>query len=116
MAYGDFKDLPRRIASDKILHNKAFNIAKIPKDVSHQKGLASMVYKFFDKKYFGNDVKSEIMPNQELAKEIHNSIIRKFEKRKVSSSFVDNIWGAEIQSFAKYIWNLLGFTENLDLK
>ena len=50
MAYGDFKDLTRRTASDKILHDKAFNIAKNPKYDRYQYGLASMVYKFFDKK------------------------------------------------------------------
>ena len=50
MAYGDFKDLTRRTASDKILHDKAFNIAKNPKYNGYQRGLASMVYKFFDKK------------------------------------------------------------------
>ena len=50
MAYGDFKDLKRRTASDKILRDKAFNIAKNPKYDGYQRGLASMVYKFFDKK------------------------------------------------------------------
>ena len=50
MAYGDFKDLARRKASDKTLRDKAFNIAKTPKYDRYQRGLASMVYKFFDKK------------------------------------------------------------------
>ena len=50
MAYGDFKDLTRRTASDKILRDKAFNIAKNPKYDGYQRGLASMVYNFFDKK------------------------------------------------------------------
>ena len=49
MVYGDFKDLKRRTASDKILRDKAFNIAKNPKFDRYQRGLASMVYKFFDK-------------------------------------------------------------------
>ena len=48
MAYEDFKDIKRRTASDKILRNKAFNIAKNPKYDGYQRGLASMVYKFFD--------------------------------------------------------------------
>ena len=48
MAYGYFKDLTRRRASDKILHGKAFNIAKNPKYNGYQRGLASMLYKFFD--------------------------------------------------------------------
>ena len=49
MAYGDFKDLTRRTASDKVLRDKALNIAKNPKYDGCQRGLASMVYKFFDK-------------------------------------------------------------------
>ena len=49
MAYGDFKDLKRRAASDKVLWDKAFNIAKNPKYNGYQRGLASMVYKFLDK-------------------------------------------------------------------
>ena len=49
MAYGDFKDLARRTDSDKGLRDKAFNIAKNPKYDEYQRGLASMVYKFFDK-------------------------------------------------------------------
>ena len=50
MAYGDFKDIKRRTTSDKILRDKAFDIAKNPKYDGYQKGLASMIYKFFDKK------------------------------------------------------------------
>ena len=50
MAYGDFKDLTRKTASEKILSDKAYNIAKHPKYNGQQRGLASMVYKFFDKK------------------------------------------------------------------
>ena len=50
MAYGDFKDLARRTASDEVLRSKPFSIAKNPKDDGHQRGLASIVYKFFDKK------------------------------------------------------------------
>ena len=50
MAYGDFKDLARRTASDKVLRDKAFNIAKNPKYDGYQRGLASVVYNFFDKK------------------------------------------------------------------
>ena len=57
MAYGDFKDFIRRTASDKILHDKAFIIAKSPKYNGYQHTLASMVYKFFDKKTLGGTVK-----------------------------------------------------------
>ena len=58
MAYGDFKDLAKRTASDKVLGDKAFNIAKDPKYDGYQRGLASMVYKFFDKKTNGSVIKS----------------------------------------------------------
>ena len=56
MAYGDFKDLERRTASDKVLRDKAFNIAKNLKYDGYQRGLSSMIYKFFDKKSKGGGV------------------------------------------------------------
>ena len=56
MAYGNFKGLVRRTASNKILRNKAFNIAKNPKYDGYSRGLASMVYKFFDKKCAGGGI------------------------------------------------------------
>ena len=56
MAYGDFKGLKRRTASDKILRDKAFNIAKNPEYDGHQRGLPSMVYKFFGKTSTGSGV------------------------------------------------------------
>ena len=59
-----------------------------------QRGLSSMVYKFFDKKTSVGAIKS--MPNQQLANELHKTIIKKFQKRKVDSSFKDNIWGADL--------------------
>ena len=54
MAYGDFKDLKKRTASDNGLRDKSFNIAKNPKYDGYQRGLASMVYKCFDKKAKGS--------------------------------------------------------------
>ena len=78
MAYGDFKDLKRRTASDKILRDKAFNFAKNPKYHGYQRGLASTVYKFFDKKSTGSDVNIPLEFNEQLAKELHKAIIRKF--------------------------------------
>ena len=95
MAYGDFKDLARRTAADKVLRDKAFNIAKDPKYDGYQRGLASMVYKFFDKKIAGSGIKS-MTQNEQLAEELHNFIIRKFKARKVYSTFKDNIWGADL--------------------
>ena len=50
MAYGDFQDSAKRTASDKILRGKAFNVAKSPKYNRYQRSLASMVYRFFEKK------------------------------------------------------------------
>ena len=63
-----------------------------------------MVYKFFDKKSSGSGV-AAIEPNYQLANELHRQIIRKFKRRKVYSSFRDNIWGvdlADMQSLSKY--------------
>ena len=54
MAYGNFKDLKKRIAADKVLRDKVFNIAKNPKYDGYQRGLVSMTYKFFDKKIKGS--------------------------------------------------------------
>ena len=98
MAYKDFKDLAKRTASDKISRDKAFNIAKNPKYYGYQRGLTSVVYKFFDKKSSGSGVAANnvIKQNIQLADERHKPIIRKFEKRKVYSSFRDNIWGADL--------------------
>ena len=81
MAYGDFKDLTRRTASDKIFTDKAFNIAENPKYDGYQRGLASTVYKFFDKKTVSG-IKNENISNKKLAEELHKPIIRKFKKEK----------------------------------
>ena len=83
MTYGDFKDLKRRTASDKILRDKAFNIAKNPKYDGYQRGLVSMVYKFFDKKSKGSGVaNNETKQNLQLVEELRKPIIRKFQKKK----------------------------------
>ena len=95
MAFGDFKDLKRRTVSDKILRDKAFNIAKNPKYDGYQRGLASMVYKFFDKKTADGGVNMDVN-NEKLAEELHKLIIRKLKKGTVYSGFKDNIWGANL--------------------
>ena len=86
MAYGDFKDLARRTASDKVLRDKAFNIAKNPKYDGYQRGLASMVYQFFDKKSAGSGVNMHANKSafikKKLVEGLHKPIIRKFKKRK----------------------------------
>ena len=103
MAYGDFKDLARRTAANKVLRDKAFNIAKDPEYDGYQRELVSVIFNFFNKKIAGSGIKS--MPqNQQSTKELHKPIIRKFKKRKLYSSFKDNIWGADLgnlQSLSK---------------
>ena len=69
MTYGDFKDIKRKIASDKILRDKACNIAKNPKYDGCQRGLASMVYKFFDKMSAGSGIVNNNINN------VNNDII-----------------------------------------
>ena len=103
MPYGKSKDLAKRTQPDTILRDRAFKIASDPKYDGYQRGLASMVYKFFDKGSSGSGVDAE--PKYQLANELHRQIIRKFKKSKVYSSFRDNIWGvdlADMQSLSKY--------------
>ena len=101
-AYADNKDLINRIKADKVLKDKAYNIASNPEYDGYQRGLASMVYKFFDKKSMGSGfVKDSSLI---LADELHKPVIKKFKKRKVYSQFKDNIWGvdlADMQSLSK---------------
>ena len=94
-----------------MLRGKAFNIAESPKYDEYQKGLASIFHEFFDKNISGgaatltrsgtlatrnkSAIKNETLHNKELAEQVHNQIIRKFEKRKVHSPFIDNIWGSD---------------------
>ena len=96
MTYGDFKDLKRRTQSDKVLKDKAFAFASNPKYDEYQRGLASMVFTLFDKKSKGSGIKNEIKKYQQLANELHKPIIRKFKKRKLYSSYKDNIWGVDL--------------------
>ena len=90
MAYGKSKDLVKRTQSDKVLRDKAFKIASDPKCDGYQRGLASMVYKFFDEKSSGSGINNE--SNYQLANELHKPIIKKIKKRNVYSSFIDNVW------------------------
>ena len=76
MVYNKYKDLGKRIQSDKVLKDKAFEIASNPKYDGYQRRLASMGYKFFDKKSEGAGIKNEIKKKSTV--ELHKSIIRKF--------------------------------------
>ena len=102
-AYGKSKDLVKRTQSDKVLRDKAFEIASDLKYDGYQRGLASMVYNFFDKKSSRSGVAS--MTNYQLANELQRQIIKKFKRRKVYSSFRGNIWGndlADMQPLSKH--------------
>ena len=100
MGYGDFKDLPGRTSGYKVLRDKVFDFSINPKYDGD---------KFFDKKFYDASslwgaAKNETASNQrylelatrQLAEKLPRSIIRKFEKQKVSSSFKGNNWGADL--------------------
>ena len=92
MAYRDLRDLAKGTAADKVLRDIAFKIARDQKYNGYQRGLASIIYKFFDKKSQGSgrplSSASQLASNKEnvqLADELHKPIIRKFKKTKVYS-------------------------------
>ena len=70
------KDLVKRTQSDKFLRDKAFKIASNPKYDRYPRGLASMVYKFFDKRSSGSGITNEL--DYQLANELHKPVIKKF--------------------------------------
>ena len=95
MAYGKYKNFTKRTESDKVLRDKVFEIANNPKRNGYERELASIVFKFFNKKSKGCVIKS--MSNQQLEDEFHKPIIRKLKRRRrVYSSFKDNILGADL--------------------
>ena len=103
-AYADHKDLINRTEADKVLRDKAYDIASNSEYGGYQRGLASMVYKFFDKKSTGSGINTIKPSSSILADELHKPVIKKFEKRKVYSQFKDNIWGvdlADMQSLSR---------------
>ena len=102
-AYADNKDSINRTKAVKILKDKAYNIASNPEYDGYERGLASMVYKFFDKKSMGSG-KAEPSSLERIAKdssliladELHKPVIKKFNKRKIYSQFRDNIWEVDL--------------------
>ena len=121
-AYADHKDLINRTEADKVLRDKAYDIASNSEYDGYQRGLTSMVYKFFDKKFTAEPsslertgsgfkkIKNTAEPSalarssSILADELDKPITRKFNKRKVYSQFKDNIWGvdlADMQSLSR---------------
>ena len=112
-AYSDSKDLTKRTVADKILKNKAFDIAKDPKYDGYQRGLASMVYKFFDSKVASPDKKSvgsgakhvntKITPrNEQLADELLKPIIRKLKKKREYIQHLKIMFGVLIYQIYNY--------------
>ena len=101
MAYRKSKDLIKRTESDKVLKDKAFKIPNNPNYNGYQRRLASMVYRFFDKKSKGSGINES---NHQLTNQLHKPITRKLKKEK----FIDHlktIWGvdlADMQSLSKY--------------
>ena len=101
-AYVDHKDLINRTEADKFLRDKAYDIASNPEYDGYQRGLASMVYKFFDKKSMESGIARD--SSSILADELHKPVIKQFNKRKVYWQFKDNIWGvdlADMQSLSR---------------
>ena len=83
-AYADYKDLINRTEADKVLKDKAYDIASNPKYDGYQRGLASMLYKFFDKKSTGSGLARNSLI---LADELHKPIIR---------NLYSDIWGVDL--------------------
>ena len=121
-AYADHKDFINRTEADNVLKDKAYDIARNPEYDGYQRGLASIVYKFFDKKSPAEPsalarsslertgsgfkkLKNTTKPSSSiLADGLHRPIIRNFNKRKLYSQFKDNIWGvdlADMQSLSR---------------
>ena len=96
MAYKDFKDLARRTASDKVLKDKTFNIAKNPKYDEYQRGHISMIYKFFDKEISGSCANNEMKQNHQLAQELHKRTIKFFLRITACSGIRYNICDANV--------------------
>ena len=80
MANDKSKDLAKSTQSGKVLRDETFKVTCDPKYDGYQRGLASMVYKFFDKTSSGSDSADE--PNYQHADELHKPIIQKFKKKK----------------------------------
>ena len=127
-AYAKYKDVENRLISDQKLKNSAYDIASNPKYDGYERGLASMIHKFFDSKVAPLDkmsgkgnanytAKHTAKPsslersslegtknNEILAEELRKPVIKKFDKRTVYSQFKDNMWGvdlADMQSLSR---------------
>ena len=91
MAYGDFKDLNRKIAADKVLRDKAFNIANDPKYGRYQRGFASLDYIFLEKNTTGSGINCEDIISSRIT---HTNYYNIWEKK--STLTVYRQWGADL--------------------
>ena len=103
MDYEDIKNLLRRTTSEKVLHDKAFNVAKKSKYGGYQCELTTIVYKLIDKmsathKETGIN-SNAVSNNQQLAKELHKIVIKKLKKCMIYSSFKDKMLGRKSYRF-----------------
>ena len=96
MVYGDFKDINRRIFADKVLYNKAFNIAEDPNTMDINVDFLQWFINSLIKERLVKVLKNENISNKKSGKQLHKPIIRTFNKRKEHSPFIDNIWGADL--------------------
>ena len=110
-AYSDSKELAKITISDKILKDRAYEIATNHNYKGYQRALTSMVYKCFDKK-----IRSGISVNEQLAEELHKPVIIKL-KKKVYARFKDYILAANLAEMGslpsknknvKYVLSVIG--------
>ena len=121
----NYKNLTGKTSSDKMLHDKGFNFAKNAKYERYQRVLALIFYKFFDKKIIcysqrphSRNNKNDNTWDQQLAEELHKTIIKKFKKRKVQSTFIGNIFSADLadmELISKFNQRKLSFSIVIDI-
>ena len=108
MAYGDFKRLPRKTASDKVLRDEALNIAKNPKYDGCEKGLASMVNNFFDRKSSGRTIlKVKLCQTKNSLKNSQTKLLQNLRNNKHIHLFKTLFWVLILR-----IWNLINIKFN----
>ena len=91
MANGKYKDLAKRTRSDKVLRGKVFKITINPNYDGYGRGLASVVFKFFDKKPASDSSIKSMSNQQKLANELYKPFLITFIKIKIYSLFKGNI-------------------------
>ena len=89
--HSNSKDLAKRTTSDKVVSDRAYEIARNRGYGGYERALTSTVYRFFNRK-----TGSGASLNEQLAKELHNSVIKNFKRRKIYAKFRDNIWAADL--------------------